>query len=133
MISDPITLPSRSIRLPFACLWNRVCASPVTASGYRMPVRMVSTNVIRIAGLSSFHMSKLLVVKPLSVNRLSQVQQAKQSIDRPDAREGHENSADPLTQQIAPQQRPSRKRPVLHPAQCQRHERNDNQGVENHS
>ena len=53
-MSEPIdlTVASRS-----GCHWpgcgTCVCAAPVTASGYRMPVRTVKTKVIRIAGLSS--------------------------------------------------------------------------------
>ena len=31
--SEPITLPSRTIRLPLACAGNSACAAPVTASG----------------------------------------------------------------------------------------------------
>src|ERR1039457_3353485 len=99
MISDPITFPSRSIRLPFACLWKIVCAIPVTANGYRIPVIIVSTKVIRIAGLSSF--SIFISLSPYArCSFLGQVQEAEQPVYGPDAGERRDDPSQSIDEEV---------------------------------
>src|SRR5271168_3898777 len=108
---------------PFACRGKAHCASPVTASGYTIPSISVVASVIQIE-ISRFF---FIIRSPLSQ---SDVRDNHVNQFDPDKR--RDNSAQPVHQQVPPQQCLRAQRTVFHPAQSQRHQRNNNQRVENH-
>src|SRR5271163_3192490 len=108
---------------PFACRGKAHCASPVTASGYKVPSSTVVASVIQIE-ISRFF---FIIRSPLSQ---SDVRDNHVNQFDPDKR--RDNSAQPVHQQVPPQQCLRAQRTVFHPAQSQRHQRNNNQRVENH-
>src|SRR5271169_7257275 len=108
---------------PFACRGKAHCASPVTTSGYTIPSSTVVASVIQIE-ISKFF---FIIRSPLSQ---SDVRDNHVNQFDPDKR--RDNSAQPVHQQIPPQQCLRAQRPVFHSAQSQRHQRNNNQRVENH-
>src|ERR1017187_9062544 len=97
-------------------------ASPVTSSGYSTPVRIVKATVTRIAMMSCF-----IFRLPLR-----QMQKPQQPVDQPDSRERRNHAAHAVDQQVAAQQRGGTHGLVLHAAQRQRNQHDNNQRVEYH-
>src|ERR1700692_960616 len=82
---------------------------------------MVSATRTTIAGLISRNMTFC---------SSSQVQDRDHQIDGLDADEGDDYAADSINQKIAQKQRTGADRPIAHPLQRQRNERDDDQRVE---
>src|SRR5574341_1167765 len=121
MSSEPTILPSRTIKLPFAWCGKKMCARPVTARGYRRPLRSVrSTSVMRAGRSWSF-----IVVS-------HEMKHDKDQVYDLDADERDQDPTEPIDQEMAAKQRPGADRTVLDPSQGQWNERDDNQGVKNH-
>src|ERR1700716_963101 len=112
---EPTARPSRSRMLPAAAAGNSARAIAVTISGYRPPVSTVRAVSSTTAG-----------------RRISdQVRKHQPQVHDLDARERHQNAAQSVHQQIAPQQDRGPERTVAHTLQGQRDEAHDDERVEN--
>src|SRR5262245_40895227 len=123
MSSEPTTTPSRSTRLPLAARRNSNLPTPVTTSGYTTPVRTVITTIIRTEVPRCFH---TFSSTPFS----DPAQRDQHEIDRLDADERSDQASAPVDPQVAPQQPRRSQRAVADAAQRERHERQDDERVE---
>src|ERR1700732_1216258 len=121
MIREPTILPFFSISCPLARSGNSTCDSPVTTSGYSNPKITVVTKV------NHSEMSRFFFINSSNNSKIRQ-----QYVDEFDSEKRCNNSTHSVDQQIALQQGRCAEWTVTHPAECQRDECNDNQGVENY-
>src|SRR3954452_20821985 len=91
MSAEPTTRPSRTSSEPFARPGTRAVAAPVKASGKAMPVSAVNSAMRTRAGRRWF-MS-------------GEPQRGKKKVDELDAHERGDQAAQPVDEQVPPQQR----------------------------
>src|SRR5262245_21015181 len=107
---DPTTLPFALTRLPLACFGKTSWDTPVMIAGYTKPVNTVKTSVKRNPGPSSLIMC--------FSSRQSKCDD--DLVDDPNARERHDDSSQPVDEQIPAQHLSCADWFVLHAAQCKR-------------
>src|SRR5215831_18146752 len=98
MSRSPMTVPWESvIAWPLALSWKSACATPVIASGYRMPPMTATTRVMRSATASS--RPNVLAIA------LHQMQRGDGEVAQLDPRERDDHAAESVDQEVASQQR----------------------------
>src|SRR5215467_6109066 len=122
MRAEPTSLPSFEMRLPWAWYGKTAWATPVTRSGYATPVTRVSATRMTRAGRSCARM--------MSSPPLHEAEGNKNHVHELDPRERDEDAAHAIDPEVAPQDGRRPDGAVAHATECQRDERDDDQGVE---
>ncbi len=114
---------------PFAWFGNATWAMAVTRAGYSRPVMRVRTMSSPMAGRSWVLMAVVMSIASLRF-RSGEVEGGHDDVDELDADERRDDPAQPVDEQVAPQQLTGRRGPERHAPEGQRDERDDDQGVE---
>src|SRR5664279_2395856 len=109
------------MRLPLALSWKATCAMPHTTSGYNPQHTTASTSVDITAPRIS---------EKRSFIGLHQIEGGDDDVDGFNADERNDDAAEAVDQQVALQRAERANGRVLHAAQCQRNQRDEDQCIE---